>query len=84
MEALMGPIAKEYEIKIIRKGGSRLVEIPDDFFLSGEKIIVRQERDGVITIYPAEKAAREAMSDRFNPFVEWENGTWPDKLETPE
>ncbi len=42
--------------------------------------MIRQERDGVITIHPAENAAREAMWARFNPFVEWENGTWPEDL----
>ena len=78
----MGPITKECEGKIIRKGSCRLVVIPDDFFLEGEKIIIQQERDGIITIHPAEKMAREAMSDRFNPFVEWKDETWPETLES--
>ncbi|MEQ1404460.1 hypothetical protein ABK249_05905 [Neorhizobium sp. Rsf11] len=76
----MGPIAKEHKGKIIREGKRRLVAIPDDFFLEGEKIIIRQERDGAITIHPAEEAACEAMWDKFNPFVEWENGTWPETV----
>jgi hypothetical protein len=80
MEAPRGPIAKEHKGNIIREGNRRLVVIPDDFFLEGEKIIIRQERDGAITVHPAEDAAREAMWDRFNPFTEWENDTWPETV----
>jgi virulence-associated protein VagC len=80
MEAPMGPVSKEHEGQIIRKDNRRLVAIPDDFFLEGDKIIIRQERDGTITIHPAEREARDAMFARFNPFVEWENGTWPETV----
>ncbi|NTJ44021.1 AbrB/MazE/SpoVT family DNA-binding domain-containing protein [Agrobacterium larrymoorei] len=80
----MGPVTKQFEGKITREGNCRLLAIPDDFFLEGEKVIIRQERDGTITIHPFEESARKAMSDRFNPFVEWKNGTWPEKLEPPE
>jgi hypothetical protein len=71
MEAPMGPQSKECKISIIREGKRRLVAIPDDFFLEGTEIILRQERDGIITVHPAEEAAREAMWNRFNPFSEW-------------
>jgi virulence-associated protein VagC len=58
--------------RIIRSDGKRTVIIPDNFFLEGEEIIIRQEKDGAITIYPAEADAREAMSERFDPFSDWE------------
>jgi hypothetical protein len=77
MEAPMGPIPKEYRRKIIKDGDRRLIAVPDDFFLEGEEIIIRQERDGAISVHPAEEAAREAMWERFNPFSEWENETRP-------
>ena len=60
--------------RIIRSDGKRTVIIPDNFFLEGEEIVIRQEKDGAITIYPAEPAAREAMFERFNPFSDWEMG----------
>ena len=73
----MGPVTKEVRGKIIRDGSRRLVEVPDEFFLEGEEIFVIQDRDGAISIHPAEQAAREGMWARFNLFVEWPNGTWP-------
>ncbi len=63
----------ELKGKIERIDGRRIVTIPDKFFLEGEEIVIRQEKDGAITIYPAEDAAREAMWERFNPFSDWEN-----------
>lgn len=73
----MGPVTKEHTSKIIRDGNRRLVEIPEEFFLEGEEILIVQDRDGVISVHPAEHAAREEMWARFNLFVEWPNGTWP-------
>jgi virulence-associated protein VagC len=78
MEAPMGPLPKERESEIIREGKRRLVAIPDDFFLEGDKIIIRQEKDGIISVHPAEQTAREAMSSRFSPFGEWEDDTGPE------
>lgn len=62
----------ERSSRIIRSNGKRTVIIPDSFFLEGEEIVIRQEKDGAITIYPAEPAAREAMFERFNPISDWE------------
>lgn len=76
----MGAVSREVSAKLARIDGRRFVEIPEELFLEGVDIMIRQERDGVITIHPAENAAREAMWARFNPFVEWENGTWPEDL----
>lgn len=59
--------------RIERVDGRRIVTIPEKFFLEGEEIVIRQEKDGAITIYPAEPAAREAMWERFNPISDWEN-----------
>ena len=73
----MGPVTRRLTGRIIREGNRRLVEIPDEFFLEGEEILIIQDRDGVISVHPAEKAAREEMWARFNLFVEWPNGTWP-------
>ncbi|WP_438751848.1 hypothetical protein [Pararhizobium sp. O133] len=70
-EAPMGPQSKERKSNIIREGKRRLVALPDDFFLEGNEIIIRQEKDGIITIHPAEEAARKAMWSRFNPFADW-------------
>jgi hypothetical protein len=77
----MGPVLKEVTTLIIRDGNRRLIEIPEAFFLEGEEICRIQDRDGAISVHPAEDAARDAMWARFNPFVEWENGTWP--IEVP-
>ena len=73
----MGPVTKEYKGKIIRDGNRRLIEIPDEIFLEGKEILIIQDRDGVISVHPAEQAAREEMWARFNLFVEWPDGTWP-------
>ena len=54
-----------------------MVVIPEEFFLVGEEITVHQGRDGIISIHPAEEWAREELWARFNPFVEWEDDTWP-------
>jgi hypothetical protein len=59
--------------RIEKVDGRRIVAIPDKFFLEGDEIVIRQEKDGAITIYPAEPAAREAMWERFNPFSDREN-----------
>ena len=75
----MGPVTKEYKGKIIRDGNRRLIENPDEIFLEGKEILIIQDRDGVISVHPAEQAAREEMWARFNPFVEWPDGTWPKK-----
>ncbi len=77
----MGPITKRSQSKIVQKDGVRMVVIPEEFFLIGEEVTVLQDRDGTISIYPAEEHAAEELYARFNPFVEWKNETWP--VETP-
>ncbi len=77
----MGPISRDIKSKIIRRDGVRMVIIPEEFFLVGEEVSILQDRDGIISIHPAEEWAREEMWARFNPFVEWKDGTWPE--ETP-
>jgi hypothetical protein len=64
--------AVERRGQIIRSDGSRIVIIPDNFFLKGEQIIIRREKDGAITIYPAKADVRKAMFERFDPFSDWE------------
>ena len=56
---------------VLRNGDDRLVAIPRDFVLVGDEIIIRQEKDGVITIHPATEEGRQAL-DSFNPFHDWE------------
>ncbi|WP_160009303.1 hypothetical protein [Rhizobium sp. 18055] len=77
----MGPVSKSLQSRVIREDGVRMIVIPEEIFLIGEEVTVRQERDGTISIHPAEEHAREELWARFNPFVEWENETWP--VETP-
>ncbi len=71
----MGPISRDIKSKIIRRDGVRMVIIPEEFFLVGEEVSILQDRDGSIAIQPAEEGAREEMWARFNPFVEWKDGT---------
>ncbi|MBP1847005.1 antitoxin VapB [Rhizobium petrolearium] len=49
----MFPMPKERRAKIFKNGRSRAVRIPSDFDLSGDEVVIRQEKDGVITIHPA-------------------------------
>ncbi|RST84830.1 AbrB/MazE/SpoVT family DNA-binding domain-containing protein [Aquibium carbonis] len=63
--------AEERSGAVLRNGDDRLVAIPKDFVLVGDEIIIRQEKDGVITIHPATKEGRQAL-DCFNPFDDWE------------
>ena len=84
MGAPMSPTTREHRSRIIREDNRRLVAIPDDFFLEGEEIVLIQDRDGVISINPGEEAAREAMWERFNPFIVWKDGMWPTVVEPNE
>lgn len=52
------------------EGGVPTVTIPDDFVLVGERIGIRQEKDGTISIFPASPEGREALR-RFHPFGDW-------------
>ena len=57
----------EVEAKVTVKDGQRFVQIPETFVLVGDDILIRQEKDGVITIHPASLEGREALLP-FNPF----------------
>jgi hypothetical protein len=70
MEVPMGAISRNMKSKVIRIDGVRMVAIPEEFFLVGEEITVHQGRD-------AEEWAKEELWASFNPFVEWEDDTWP-------
>lgn len=63
---------EERQGEVLRKGEDRIVVIPTDFVLVGDKITIRQEKDGVITIYPATEEGRRAL-DHFNPFGDWKD-----------
>lgn len=56
----------EVEAKVLVRDGQRFVQIPESFVLVGEQIFVRQEKDGVITVYPRSKDGLAALKD-FHP-----------------
>lgn len=58
--------------EVLRNGDDRLIVIPKDFVLVGDRIIIRQEKDGVITIHPATEEGRQALNC-FNPFWDWKD-----------
>jgi hypothetical protein len=60
----------EVETKLVIKDGQRFVQIPESFVLVGEEIFVRQEKDGVITVYPRSKEGWAAWND-FNPLLDF-------------
>jgi virulence-associated protein VagC len=62
--------AEERQGEVLWNGDDRLVVIPRDFVLVGDKIIIRQEKDGAITIHPATEEGRRAL-DSFSPFGDW-------------
>lgn len=56
---------REATVRLVE--GKRTVEIPDDFVLVGERIEIRQEKDGMIFIAPASPEGWKALR-RFSPF----------------
>lgn len=46
---------KERTVRIFRNGRSRAVRIPSEFDLAGDEVIIRQEKNGLITIQPVER-----------------------------
>lgn len=48
-------LPKERKVRVFKNGRSRAVRIPTEFDLVGEEVIIRQEKDGVITIHPVEQ-----------------------------
>lgn len=64
----MRPQSKEVRTQIVQLACGRAVIFPDDFFLEGEEIILRQDRDGLITIFPGTEHGRLAMWRVFSLF----------------
>lgn len=64
--------AEERKSVVLREGEDRIVVIPKDFVLVGDKITIRQEKDGAITIHPATEEGIRAL-DRFSPFGDWDD-----------
>ena len=61
----MQPVPKEMRAELVRTELGRAVIIPEDFILEGREIILRQERDGLIT---GTAEGLEVMRRRFDPF----------------
>jgi hypothetical protein len=64
----MQPLPKEVRTELVQTESGRAVIIPRDFVLEGRHIILRQERDGLITISPGTEYGREVMWREFDPF----------------
>jgi len=56
---------KERKVRVFKNGRSRAVRIPSEFDLKTDEVIIRQEKDGLITIHPV-KARRSPRE-----LVEW-------------
>ena len=67
--------AEEREGFVEILNGERVVRIPKDFVLVGDAIKIRQEKDGVITIYPATEEGQRAL-EPFSPFGDWAEEDW--------
>jgi hypothetical protein len=52
---------------VVQTDLGRAVILPKEFVLEGRYIILRQERDGLITIFPGTDYGREVMWREFNP-----------------
>ena len=74
----MFPMPKERKAKIFKNGRSRAVRIPSDFDLPVDEVIIRQERDGLITIHPARPRRSPAE------LVEWLRESAPIGKELPQ
>ena len=59
---------KDCRQPILKEGGKRMIVIPADFLLEGKEVVVRQEKDGLITIYPGDETGRKAMDAEFGLF----------------
>jgi hypothetical protein len=65
VEVSMWQQPKEYRQQIFKEDGKRIVVIPADFLLEGDEVVIRQEKDGVITIHPGDEIGREAHDGSF-------------------
>jgi hypothetical protein len=70
MEGAMRPLPKEVRTDLVQTERGRAVVLPDDFVMEGRRIILRQERDGLITIWPGTEQGREAIRREFGLFKE--------------
>ena len=63
----MQPLPKEVRTELVQTDLGRAVILPKEFVLEGRSIILSQERDGLITIFPGTDYGREVMWREFNP-----------------
>ena len=71
----MQPLPKEVRIDLVQTPYGRVVTIPSDFVLEGSMVILRQERDGLITVSPGTDHGREVASREFDLFRDKADGT---------
>ncbi len=71
-------LPKERKVRVFKNGRSRAVRIPSEFDLAGDEVIIRQERDGLITIHPV----RQRRSPRE--LIEWLRSQPPLEEDFPE
>ncbi len=62
----------DFDGKVTVINGERYVRIPNEVVLAGEDILIRQDKDGSIVIYPTSVEGRHAIRN-YHPF-----GDWPD------
>jgi virulence-associated protein VagC len=62
----------DFDGRVTLINGERFVRIPEEVVLAGEDILIRQDKDGSIVIYPTSVEGREAIRN-YHPF-----GDWPD------
>ena len=67
----MFPPPKEHRLPMRRQGERRIIEIPDDFVLEDDVVILRQEKDGVITLHPGTAKGRDVLNRHF---LAWDDG----------
>jgi virulence-associated protein VagC len=58
---------RECRQTLTRNGTTRVILIPDDFVLGGTEIVLRQEKDGVITIHPGDQAGWQILDEVYFP-----------------
>ena len=75
---MLHDLPKERRVRVFKNGRSRAVRIPSEFNLVGDEVVIRQEKDGLITIHPVEhrRSPRE--------LIEWLRSQPPIDEEFPE
>ena len=64
----MQPLPKEVKTRLVHTEHGRAVVLPDDFILEGSEVVLRQERSGLITMFPGSELGREVMWREFDLF----------------